>query len=371
VSRPRSRERGVALLLVLWIFMLLGVLALDFAQYIRDDAMAAVNFADETRGYYVALAGMNRAISEILHAQQNRTNPNGAVNPQLQQPATLDVDDDEEERLVPADGEWHEGDFAGARWRVRIIDEMGRIPLNSLLPVTAEKNAFLHYVVENLVRGGNRTKGVDRRMEKSIDTITDSIFDWCDADDDARLNGAETDFYAKQRVPYGAKNEQIEAIEELLKIHGVTPDLFYGDDQTPGFRDVFSIARRRADGARVNVRHATREVLFALIGDADAVDNVVTTRDAGGPIVDMVAGLMIANSGGTLGDVKTQFLDEYDEPREALIEARADVKNQRNQARIATLVHLDNQVLIERWWDRAPWDAKLPGAPTVAAEDGA
>src|SRR4029450_7538270 len=58
----RRHQRGVALLLVLWIFMILGVLALDFARYLRDDAMAAINFADETRGYYVALAGMNRAI---------------------------------------------------------------------------------------------------------------------------------------------------------------------------------------------------------------------------------------------------------------------------------------------------------------------
>jgi len=34
--------------------MVLGVLALDFARYMRDDAMASVNLADETRGYYLA-----------------------------------------------------------------------------------------------------------------------------------------------------------------------------------------------------------------------------------------------------------------------------------------------------------------------------
>src|SRR5206468_1365791 len=63
-SEPTRRrgERGVALLLVLWIFMVLGVIALDFARYMRDDAMASINLADETQGYYLALAGMNRAI---------------------------------------------------------------------------------------------------------------------------------------------------------------------------------------------------------------------------------------------------------------------------------------------------------------------
>src|SRR4030095_9694936 len=56
------RQRGIALLLVLWAFMILGVLALDFGRYMRDDAMAAVNFADETQGYYVAVAAINRAL---------------------------------------------------------------------------------------------------------------------------------------------------------------------------------------------------------------------------------------------------------------------------------------------------------------------
>src|SRR5262245_49674652 len=58
----RLRERGIALLLVLWVFMTLGVIALDFSRYIRDDAMAAVNFAAETRSYYTAVAGVNFAI---------------------------------------------------------------------------------------------------------------------------------------------------------------------------------------------------------------------------------------------------------------------------------------------------------------------
>ena len=48
--------------------MILGVLALDFARYMRDDAMAALNLADETRDYYVALGAMNRAIYDLEQA---------------------------------------------------------------------------------------------------------------------------------------------------------------------------------------------------------------------------------------------------------------------------------------------------------------
>src|SRR5437667_22392 len=76
----RREERGVALLLVLWIFVILGVLAMDFARYIRDDAMAAVNFSEETRAYYLALAGMNRTIFDADRARE-RAAPGAIAQP--------------------------------------------------------------------------------------------------------------------------------------------------------------------------------------------------------------------------------------------------------------------------------------------------
>src|SRR5439155_7014038 len=112
LSRPRSRssmparprERGVALLLVLWIFVVLGVLAVDFARYIRDDAMAALNFAEETRAYYLALAGMNRTIFEA-DRQHERSAPGAPTPPQ----AVDDEDDDDEDQPLPGNGQWHGG----------------------------------------------------------------------------------------------------------------------------------------------------------------------------------------------------------------------------------------------------------------------
>jgi type II secretory pathway component PulK len=66
----RRGQRGIALVLVTWVFMILGVLAFDFARYMRDDAVAALNLAEETRNYYVAVAGMNRAIYDLEHADE-------------------------------------------------------------------------------------------------------------------------------------------------------------------------------------------------------------------------------------------------------------------------------------------------------------
>src|SRR5262245_47554152 len=112
----RSRERGIALLLVLWIFSILGILALDFARYMRDDAMATVNLADETRGYYVALAGINRAIYD---AERMREREGTAAGNAAGRQADVGLDDDEDDdALVPPDCEPHDVDFAGGRAKV-------------------------------------------------------------------------------------------------------------------------------------------------------------------------------------------------------------------------------------------------------------
>src|SRR4051812_18434452 len=51
-------ERGVALLMVLWIFMVLTVLVAEFSRGMRDDAIATQNLAEEAQARGVAIAGM-------------------------------------------------------------------------------------------------------------------------------------------------------------------------------------------------------------------------------------------------------------------------------------------------------------------------
>lgn len=62
------------------------------------------------------------------------------------------------------------------------------------------------------------------------DEVVDSILDWLDTDDDRRPYGAETSYYEGLNVPYECKNGPMDSIDELLKIQGVTPALFYGED---------------------------------------------------------------------------------------------------------------------------------------------
>ncbi len=343
---PRPRQRGVALLLVLWVFTILGVIALDFGKYMRDDAMAALNFADETRGYYLALAGINRA---IFDAEREREQTPAGVQPG-QQPNLLG-DEEEDQPLVPPDGEWHEGELAGGRFSVRMVDENGRIPLNRAT------EPLLTRVVTNLLQGGNATTGLNKRDADTIATIVDGILDWRDVDDLKRNRGAETEDYLALRTPYRAKNGRFDAPEELLLVNGVTANLFYGTPDTPGLRDLFSVYSRELV---VNVRTATPPVLQALLGiDAQTAQDLIAERDS-----DPEGLLLKVNTQLSLTNPELEKLFQDFSPKTVLIEARADIAEERNQSRVAAVVELSSDdtegVKVLRWLDRAPWGGPLP-----------
>jgi general secretion pathway protein K len=350
----------------MWVFMTLGVIALDFARYMRDDAMSAVNMADETRGYYIALAGLNRAMFDRERKVEGQAERKGIGT---RQGAPGQDEDEDTEELVPPDGQWHEADFAGGRWAARMSDQESRIPLNMIKPSNPQHVALLRRVITNLVRGGNRTSGVDRREQAAVDVIVDSILDWRDRDgkkDQARPNGAESAFYLKRRIPYRAKNSFFDSPEELLLVRGVTPALFYGSDGRPGLRDVFSPYVMPSDEhqePRINLLYTTSAVLQALLGvDAEEADQMLAKRQEGTSLEFDVKAKLTTEAPELLN-----YVGDY-EPRVVMIEARGDVSAQRNQSRVAALVRLEERdgggVTVMRWLDRAPWDAPLPGMPS-------
>jgi general secretion pathway protein K len=364
VTPRRPRQRGIALLLVLWVFMVLGVLALDFSQYMRDDAMASVNFADETRGYYVALAGMNKAIWDAMRARDESGRgigtPTQGGRPQRN---GADHDDDgmggphlglRDDEIMPADGQWHQGDFAGAQYEVRITDESGKIPINKV------DEALLTKVVTNLLVGPNsQVRGIDRRAQGAVAEVVDAILDWRDPDNLPRMHGAENEYYLAGKRGYPAKNAYFDDPQELLLVKGVTPELFYGVDGGPGLRDVISVHNRSGS---INVRTMTGPVLQAMLGiEPGAVEDLLAQRDADPQS-------FVATLQSQLGSVESETGDVdlfVDEPAHTvLVEARADTRETRNRANVAAVVELSADEFdgpkILRWLDRAPWTGPMP-----------
>lgn len=238
ISSRFLNERGVALLVVLWIFIFLFVVAFDFSTSVREEATAAHRFSDETQGYYLALAGFERGVYEFLQQSTGRD--------------TLGT----QKRADIFDGDWHEEAVGGGTFRVRWIDEGGKININRADEETLRR-VFTNLGVEE------PTKGI----------LVDSIMDWRDPDDLHRLNGAENDYYRALKPSYTAKNGPFDTVEDLLWVRGMTAELFYGyrdiqvkrngDKPRAGLREIFTVD---SPIDRVNLRTASAEVIHALTG---------------------------------------------------------------------------------------------------------
>src|SRR5918992_5533843 len=232
-----SSERGVALVIVLWIFIFLFVVAFDFSAGVREEATAAHRYSDDNQGYYLALAGFEQGLYDFLNQSQGRE----------LQPGNKPKD--------IFDAGWREETLGGGTYRLRLVDESGKINLNR-----ADENA-LRRIFSNL--------GVEELLRE---VLIDSILDWRDQDDLHRANGAENDYYQSLVPAYTAKNGPFDSIEDLLWVRGVTASLYYGDASSGtwdrdsprvGLREIFSVD---SPIDRVNLRTASASVIHVLLG---------------------------------------------------------------------------------------------------------
>ena len=247
-----ATQRGMALMVVLWLLTFLGVVFTAFMFSMRTELAAAGNFKEEAEAYFLAEAGVYRAAAEIINADRN-VPPDSSLYDSL----------DEHWHINPAA---YEGVLLGrGRYWVTVNDEESKIPLNGA------SDPVLRRLLSN--------SGV--KDERLLSVIVDSIQDWRDADKLHRLNGAEDDYYLSLPVPYKAKNGDFEAIDELLLVKGMTPEILYGnasregrgtlEAQLPWERQLqageyLGVARHLSihSEGRVNVNTASPEVLMAL-----------------------------------------------------------------------------------------------------------
>ncbi len=328
-TTPVAGERGIALLMVIWIFMVLSVLSAEFSRSMRDDAVATQNLAEEVQARGVALAGFNQALYRTLYARERQVDTTDPDAVAVDEPAVW----------LP-DGTWHEEPYWGGKYAVRLIDEGGKISLNRA------DEALLRKVFETL--------GLDLDGQEEV---VDAILDWRDSDDLHRLHGAEDEYYMKLREPYHAKNGPFDSVDELLQVRGITRELFFGTQERGLGKDgpppiplheVFSVFNRSAN---INVRTAPAAVLRVVLGgDEVAVEEILTARQD--------------DPGSVLGLIRAKIADQtlgrrlVDRTASTVaIEARAIMQNGRVTARLGGIVDVPEDAdgfHIKRWYDRLP-----------------
>jgi general secretion pathway protein K len=242
-------SRGVALVMVLWVITILTVVVLEFCFAMRTEVNITKNFKEELQLYAIAQGGVQRAIAELILKHDARVQ-------QLRKTMKTEEVTPEKKEWV-ADGRPYPVKFDQGECELRIMSEAGKININTISEMTLRK----------LI--GNLGLEVEKR-----DVVVDSILDWRDPDDFLRINGAENDYYQSLKEPYRCKNANLDSIEELLLVKGVTPELYYGRKGTKageegakasdvGLKDIFSVY---APGEQVDINSASVPVLRAVLG---------------------------------------------------------------------------------------------------------
>ena len=225
----RFRQRGVALVMVLWILLLVTIATGAYTLMARMDQLEAHTILSGTRARLAAEAGLNMAVLSLR-------------------------DPDELTRLIP-DGRPYLFDFQGVAVEVQVTDERGKLDINE-----ANEQTLMTLFSNN---------GLDPDFAEELAA---AILDWRDADDMERPNGAELPAYESAGLQVGPGDRPFIMTEELLQVLGMSWDLYTRIE--PGL-SVFSNA------AMPEAAYAPWQALLALpdMTEQDAL-NFVTERQS-------------------------------------------------------------------------------------------
>lgn len=177
------RQRGIALVIVLWILLLVTISTGAYTLMARMDQLEAHTVISGTRARLAAEAAINLAVLSLR-------------------------DPDELTRLVP-DGRPYEFQVQDVLVEIQVTDERGKVDINAVDETTLTQ-----------LLQGNGLEGDDALY------LAAAVLDWADADEMERANGAELPAYESAGLDVGPGNRPFLMIEEVLQVLGMPWELF-------------------------------------------------------------------------------------------------------------------------------------------------
>jgi general secretion pathway protein K len=182
MTRPERRQRGFALLIVLWTMGFLALLGTRIVAAGREDTRLADNLKQQA----VLQAAADGAVANVMFSLMARQDPNLRPN-----------------------GMVHEMRIGQTPVMVRIENESDRVNLNT---------ASIQLLRALIVQAG-AAPGV-------ANLIATAILDWRTAGVTARSSGAKTPEYRAAGRDYGPPRSSFQSVGELADVLGMTPALF-------------------------------------------------------------------------------------------------------------------------------------------------
>jgi general secretion pathway protein K len=258
-------HRGMAILITLAIITLCISAALELNRRTRIAMVNTSVHQNEFRLFQIANSGLHLAMALLVKDK---------AESQIDSVQEVWSDQEKIQELL------QEISFREGQLKLSITDESARIQVNALVtyPDRRAYNApqiiiwqrFLEYIQKQ------QSEKEESMAEDSQPTaIINSIKDWIDTGDDEAvtgLSGAESDYYQSLDPPYDSRNGPIQHPDELLQIKGITPLLYWGDDDILGIRDNITVHGIGGPGGkeltydgRININTAPLPVLVALL----------------------------------------------------------------------------------------------------------
>lgn len=221
-------QRGIALIVVLWMIMIMMTLAASLLYATRTQSSMLDYSRQMAQARAIADAAVQYAVLQLYLPNQDRELQIGGG-------ALL----------------WQ---YEGAKVEIRVVGE------NGLIDVNVADRELLRKIIE-----------LAGLKKQDTEHMVDALEDFRDVDDLKRLNGAEDSDYTKAGLTFGAKDAPIERMEELQQVLGMTPKLY---------QTLSRYLTVSSGAAGVNPMLAPRHVLLLLAnGDKAKVDAYLKERE--------------------------------------------------------------------------------------------
>jgi general secretion pathway protein K len=292
--RARSKQRGVALILVLGALTIMTVMLAEFQDTTSAELGSALSHRDELQAEYAARSGVS--LTRLLIASEPTVRKSLAFMFMMMKQGApqIPVWEYANEALGAFNDPSGTAAFAslanvnledgknlgleGAGFEVKVIDEDAKINVN----MAARPDLFSQVRLSEQLLGLMANPQYDKLFENrdadgqfsDRQTICAAIIDWTDMDQDgaicdpgnasAQQAGAEDSFYQLLKKPYPRKNAAFDSLEELRLVRGVGDDFwstFVEPDPAAPDKRVVTVWGQ----GKINVNSANGQTLLALI----------------------------------------------------------------------------------------------------------
>lgn len=229
-GRPINKQRGMALVLVLWLVVLLSVIATGHSRNSHIETRLAARQVDTSASRHVAEGIIQLAILDLLL-------------PDREQPI----------------------DTSGRAWPVQALGRNATISIrraSGYIDLNKADDTVLHAL---FVAGG--------AGDAQAQQLAHAVMDWRDADDLLQLHGAEDDDYRSAGLPWTARDAGFERIEELQYVLGMTGNVY---------RAVLPYVTVHSGQPGFDIEAAPEFLINALTGSTIAMSGSASTRNDSG-----------------------------------------------------------------------------------------